>query len=47
MMNICKYLELVDRGHGELQMKVHNHVQEAVTETISKKKKCKKGKWLS
>ena len=47
MMNRYKYLELVDRGHGELQMKVNNIVQEAVTKTILKKKKCKKGKWLS
>ena len=28
-------------------MEVHNIVQEAVTETISKKKKCKRAKWLS
>ena len=27
--------------------KVHNIVQEAVTKTIPKKKKCKKTKWLS
>ena len=47
MMNRYKYLELVDRGHGELQMKVCNIVQEAVTKTILKKKKCKKTKWLS
>ena len=26
---------------------VHNLVQEAVTKTIPKKKKCKKAKWLS
>ena len=26
---------------------VHNIVQEAVTKTILKKKKCKKAKWLS
>ena len=26
---------------------VHNTVQEAVTKTIQKKKKCKKAKWLS
>ena len=31
----------------ELWGKVHNTVQEAVTKTISKKKKCKKAKWLS
>ena len=28
-------------------MKVHNIVQEAMIKTISKKKKCKKAKWLS
>ena len=31
----------------ELWMEVCNTVQEAVTKTISKKKKCKKAKWLS
>ena len=31
----------------ELWMKVHNIVQEVVTKTISKKKKCKKAKGLS
>ena len=28
-------------------MEVHDTVQEAVTKTIPKKKKCKKAKWLS
>ena len=28
-------------------MEVHNIVQEVVTKTIPKKKKCKKAKWLS
>ena len=28
-------------------MEVHDIVQEAVTKTITKKKKCKKAKWLS
>ena len=28
-------------------MEVHNVIQEAVTKTIPKKKKCKKTKWLS
>ena len=28
-------------------MEVYNIVQEAVTKTISKKKKCKRAKWLS
>ena len=31
----------------ELWMEVHDIVQEARIETISKKKKCKKAKWLS
>ena len=31
----------------ELWMKVHNFVQEVVTKTILKKKKCNKAKWLS
>jgi len=31
----------------ELWTEVHNVVQKAVTKTISKKKKCKKSKWLS
>ena len=31
----------------ELWMEVHDIVQEAVIKTISKKKKCKKAKWLS
>ena len=35
------------RVPDELWMEVHDIVQEAVTKTIPKKKKCKKGKWLS
>ena len=31
----------------ELRTEVHDIVQEAVIKTISKKKKCKKAKWLS
>ena len=31
----------------ELWKEVHNIVQEVVTKTIPKKKKCKKVKWLS
>ena len=31
----------------EIWMEVHNIVQEVVTKTIPKKKKCKKVKWLS
>ena len=36
-----------DRVPEELWMEIHNIVQEAVTKTIPKKKKCKKAKWLS
>ena len=31
----------------ELWTEVHDIVQEAITKTIPKKKKCKKAKWLS
>ena len=40
-------LDLIDRVPEELQMEVHNIVQEAVIKTIYKKKKCKKPKWFS
>ena len=46
-MNRYKGLDLVDRVPGELWMEVCNVVQEVVTKTIPKKKKCKKTKWLS
>ena len=45
--NRFKRLDLVDRVPKELWMEVHNIVQEVVTKTIPKKKKCKKAKWLS
>ena len=45
--NRFKGLDLVDRVPEELWMKVCNTVQEAVIKTISKKKKCKRTKWLS
>ena len=45
--NIFKGLGLIDRVPEELWMEIHNIVQEAVTKTIPKKKKCKKAKWLS
>ena len=47
VMNRFKGLDLVDRLPEELRMVVHNTVQEVVTKTIPKKKKCKKVKWLS
>ena len=40
-------LDLRDRVPEELEMDVHNIVQEVVIKTIPKKKKCKKAKWLS
>ena len=45
--NKFKGLDLVDRVPEELWMEVCNIVQEVVTKTISKKKKCKKAKGLS
>ena len=45
--NRFKGLEMIDRVPEELWTEVHNTVQEAVTKTIPKKKKCKKAKWLS
>ena len=42
-----KGLDLIDRVPEELWAEVHDIVQEAVTKTIPKKKKCKKAKWLS
>ena len=42
-----KGLDLVNRLPEELWTEVCNIVQEAVTKTIPKKKKCKKAKWLS
>ena len=47
VINRFKGLDLVDRLHEALQTEVCNSIQEAVTKTISKKKKCKKAKWLS
>ena len=42
--NRFKVLDLIDRVPEELWMEVYDTVQEAVIKTISKKKKCKKGK---
>ena len=42
--NRFKGLDVIDR---ELWMEVHNTVQEAVTKTTPKKKKCRRAKWLS
>ena len=38
---------MIGRVPEELWMQVHNTVQVAVMKNISKKKKCKKAKWLS
>ena len=47
MTNRFKGLDVVDRVSEEIQTEVHNIIQEAVTKTIPKKKKCKTAKWLS
>ena len=41
-----KRSDLADRVPEELWMEVCNTVQEVVTKTIPKKKKCNKAKWL-
>ena len=45
--NRFKELDLIDRVPKELWMEVYNIVQEAVTKTTPKKKKCKQTKWLT
>ena len=45
--NRFKVLHLVDSVPEELWTEVCNIVQEAVTKTMPKKKKCKKEKWLA
>ena len=45
--NRFKGLDLIDRVPDELWTEVHEVVQEIGIKTILKKKKCKKGKWLS
>ena len=47
VMNRFKALDLADRVPEELYTKVQRLVQEAVTKTIPREKKCKKAKWLS
>ena len=46
-MNRSEGLDVTDRVPEELWREVCNVVQEVVIKTISKKKKCKKVKWLS
>ena len=45
--NRCKGLDLIDSVPEELQTEVCDTAQEAVINTIPKKKKCEKAKWLS
>ena len=45
--NRFKGLDLIDRVPDELWTEVYDIVQEKGIKTISKKKKCKKAKWLS
>ena len=47
MRNRFKGLDLIDRVPDKLWMEVCDIVQETGIKTISKKKKCKKAKWLS
>ena len=44
--NRFKGLDLIDRTPEELWTEVNDIVQEAVIKTITRKKKCKKAKWL-
>ena len=45
--NRFKGLDMIDRMPDKLWMGVHDIVQKTGSKTISKKKKCKKAKWLS
>ena len=45
--NRFKGLDLIDRVPDELWMEVRDLVQETGSKTNPKKKKCKKGNWLS
>ena len=45
--NRFKGLDLIDRVPEELWTEVFDIVQEAMTKTIPRKKKCRKAKWLS
>ena len=45
--NRFKGLDLIDTVPDELWIEVHDIVQETGIQTIPKKKKCKKAKWLS
>ena len=45
--NRFKGLDMIENVPEELWTEVHNIVQEVMTKTMPKKKKCKKAKWLS
>ena len=47
MTNRFRGLDLIDRVPDELWTEVRDIVQETGIKSIPKKKKCKKGKWLS
>ena len=47
VINRLKGLDLIDRVPDELWTEVHDIVQQTGIQTIPKKKKCKKAKWLS
>ena len=47
MRNRFKGRDLIDKVPDELWMKVNDIVQETGIKTVSKKKKCRKAKWLS
>ena len=44
--NRSKGLDLIDRAPEELWTEIHDIVQETGINTIPKKKKCRKAKWL-
>ena len=47
MTNRLKGLDLIERVPEELWTEVHDIIQETGIKTVTKKKKCKKAKWLS
>ena len=47
VMNRFRGLDLVPKMLEELWIEIHNIVQEVVTKTVPKEKKCKMAKWLS
>ena len=47
MTNRFQGLDLINRVPEKLWMEVHVIVQEVMTKTMPKEKKCKKAKWLS